>query len=103
MGKLLGAHSWRKLTLPPSAAIYWTSSTRAESLGGLPQSMQGCQLVWFCTDNQHADFMYNSPVMSRRHCLTEVLPVLWLLQSFCPLSLDVTWAFGVRAIWGWTL
>jgi hypothetical protein len=37
-------------------------------------------------------------MVSRRHGFTEDFLVLWLLQSFSPLSLDISWALSVRVL-----
>lgn len=100
------SHSWRKLLLPFPAAI---DSLWLFNQGWSLVSLSSYKLVvdWYGPLQAIMllkSYGHNIPVIPRRHYFTAVLPVPWLLQSFCPLlwlslgckcgAVDVHWGMG---------
>lgn len=71
--------SWGKLLLllPAASESLWLCN-----YGGSLWAFPCRRVVWSSTSNHAA------PTLGRRHYFTGVLPVLWLLQSFCILFCD---------------
>lgn len=94
---------WRKLSLHPLAAINykehfsqgWGFMNPSIVLAGiftcsnLYQSSTGSHSCWKLMNAA-------APAMSRRYRFMAALPILWLLQSFCPLFCDVPEYWGKK-------
>lgn len=68
-----------------------------------PTYLQHWYLIWFSLVQVLCRFLYSCegssvscPVVSRRHCLLEIIYCPWTLHSFCPFFHNDSWDLGGR-------